>query len=153
MFSDCNPPRFPLPGRAAHLDSEADNPVREQTASVYEEIHHVGVVGVLHAAKPRLDHGEASLHEHDQEAGDQRPDEVDGDLVLADLVGHVADGEASLGIGHGHVVDGARDRAPGIAVGMSSGGGRRGKGVLQLGSRRGRCGVSPSHSRCACHQQ
>ena len=26
-------------------------------------------------------------------------------------------------------------------------------GVLQLGSRRGRCGVSPSHSRCACHEQ
>ena len=33
-----------------------------------------------------FDHREAGLHEHDEEAGDQRPHEVDGDLVVADGV-------------------------------------------------------------------
>ena len=38
----------------------------------------------------RLDDREAGLHEHDEEAADQRPGEVDGDLVLPDLIHEVA---------------------------------------------------------------
>ena len=38
--------------------------------------------------EPGLDHREAGLHEHDEEAGDQRPHDVDGDLVVADGVHH-----------------------------------------------------------------
>ena len=56
------------------------------------------------------------LHEHDQEAGDQRPDEVDGDLVLADLVDHVGDGQAFLGVGYGDVGYGAGQCAVRIAL-------------------------------------
>ncbi len=47
----------------------------------------------------RFHHGEARLHEHDQEAGDQRPDEVDGDLILPDLVGHIGKRHTDFGIG------------------------------------------------------
>ena len=129
VFSDCNPPRFPLPGGAAHLDGEADNPVREQPTRVHEEVHHVGVVCVLHAAQTRFDHGESGLHEHDQKASDQGPDEVDRDLVLADLVGNIAQCEAGFGVANRHIVDGAGDYAAGIAVGQSGGGGRRCKRV------------------------
>ncbi len=38
--------------------------------------------------KPGLDQREAGLHEHDEEAGDQRPHHVDGDLVVADRLHH-----------------------------------------------------------------
>ena len=132
-------------GRAAHLNGEADDPVGEQPARIHEEVHHVGVVGVFDATEARLDHGESGLHEHDQEAGDQGPGKVDADLVLADLVGNIAQGEADLGVGDGHVVDGAGERAAGIAVGKGGGCGRLGGGVLQLGSRRRRGSVSASH--------
>ena len=37
----------------------------------------------------RLHHRESRLHEHDQEAGHQRPDEVDGDAVVANGVGQL----------------------------------------------------------------
>ena len=53
--------------------------------------------------RPGLDDGEAGLHEHDEEAGDQRPDEVDGDLVLADLVDEVGDRQTLFRVGHGDV--------------------------------------------------
>ena len=59
------------------------------------------MVGVFDAAQTRLNHGEAGLHEHDQEARDQRPHKVDGDLVLAHLVGDVAQREARLGVATG----------------------------------------------------
>ena len=74
---------------AAHLDREADQPVRQHADAVHHEIHHHGVIGVLGAAQARLDDGKPGLHEHDQEAADQCPGEVDGDLVLADLVCHI----------------------------------------------------------------
>ena len=111
---------------AAHLNREADQPVGQHADAVHHEVHHHGVVGVLRAAQTGLDDGESGLHEHDQEAGDQGPDEVDGDLVLADLIGDVADGEAFRlgglvgdGIGDGNVGDGAGEAAVGIAVGAS----------------------------------
>ena len=76
---------------AAHLDAEADQPVGQHAHAVHHEVHHHGVVGVLGAAEARLHDGKAGLHEHDQEARNQGPDEVDRDLVLADLVHQVAD--------------------------------------------------------------
>ncbi len=81
--------RVAVAGCSAHLYGETDQPIRQQTAAVHEEIHHVGVVGVLDAAEARLDHGESGLHEHDQEASDQRPDEVNGNFVLSDLIGSI----------------------------------------------------------------
>ena len=76
---------------AAHLNGEADQPVGEHADAVHHEVHHHGVVGVLGAAEPGFDDREAGLHEHDQEAADQRPDEVDGDPVLARPVHEVGD--------------------------------------------------------------
>ena len=87
--------------RTAHLNGKADEPVCEEAARIHDEVHHVGVVGILHAAQPRLYHGEARLHEHDQEAADQRPGEVDADLVLPNLIGDIGDRNADLRIAAG----------------------------------------------------
>jgi len=84
-----SPPRVAVTGCPAHLYGEPEDPVREQTACIHEEVHHVRVVGVLHAAQAGLDHGEARLHEHDEKAADEGPDEIDRDLVLTDLVRHI----------------------------------------------------------------
>ena len=81
---------------AAFLYGKADQPVGEHAGAVHHEVHHHGVVGVLRAAQAGLDDGEPGLHEHDEEAGDQRPHEVDGDLVLADLVDDVGKRQALL---------------------------------------------------------
>ena len=94
-------------GRAAHLDGEADDPVGKQAASIHEEVHHVGVIGVLDSTQTRFNHGESGLHEHNQEAANQRPGKVDADLVLANLVGNIAKRQAGLGIRDGHVTDGS----------------------------------------------
>ena len=75
--------------------------------------------------KPGLDDGEAGLHEHDEEAGDERPDEVDRDLVLADEADHVADREADLRVADGDVADRAGERAGRVAQGAVLGLGRR----------------------------
>ena len=81
-----------------HLYGEADQPVRQQTTAVHEEIHHIGVVRVLHSAQTRLNHGESGLHEHDQEAANQCPGKVNPDLVLPHLVGDIARSESSFGV-------------------------------------------------------
>ena len=51
------------------------------------------------------------MHERGQEACDQRPDKVDRDLVLADLVAYVTESQAGLRIAHGHIADGAGQSA------------------------------------------
>jgi hypothetical protein len=87
-----------VPSSTAHLDRKSDDPIGEQTAPIHKEVHHVGVIGVLRSAQSCLHHGKPGLHEHDQEACDQGPGEVDADFVLANLVGYVAQCEAGLGI-------------------------------------------------------
>jgi len=58
------------------------------------------VVGVLRPAQPGLDDGETGLHEHDEEAGDERPStKLIADLVLAHQVDDVGDRQAFLRIG------------------------------------------------------
>ena len=44
--------------------------------------------GVFGPGKAGFHQGETQLHEHDQIAGDQGPDEIDGDLVMADGIGN-----------------------------------------------------------------
>ena len=51
---------------------------------VDQEVHRHRVGDVLGAREAGLDQREAGLHEHDQEAGEQRPHDVDRDLVVAD---------------------------------------------------------------------
>ena len=100
---------------AAHLDGESDQPVGQHSDAINHEVHHHGVVGVLGAAQPGFHDRESRLHEHDQEASDQRPHKVDGDLVLSDLVGKVADGKPlglggliGDGIGNGYIGNSSR---------------------------------------------
>ncbi len=66
---------------AAGLNREADRPVRHHRDAVDHEVHGGGVRGILGAGEAGLDHREAELHQHDQEARHQGPDEVDGDSI------------------------------------------------------------------------
>ena len=133
---------------AAHLNGEADQPVGQQTGAIDHEVHHHGVVGVLGPAQARFDRREPGLHEHDQEAGDQGPHEVDGDPVLADLVQSVLDGDALLAVGY-HDVGHVTGERP-VRIALGAGVGTRGGRVLDVlvrdhyRSRRGR----RSGSRC-----
>ena len=69
----------------------------------------------LARVKPGLHHREAGLHEHDEEAGEQRPDEVDGDLVVTDSVHHFGNGRI-LRILDGDVLGRAGHRTGRIAL-------------------------------------
>src|SRR5207247_16460 len=79
--------------RAARVEGDGNQPGGDHPEAVHHEVHHHGVVGVLRPAEAGLDQGEAGLHEHDQEARDEGPDEVDRDPVLTDLVDDVGDRE------------------------------------------------------------
>ena len=82
-------------------------------------------------AQPGFDDGEAGLHEHDEEARDQRPHEVDRDLVLADLTHDVADRQPLLHVPDRDVRRVARDRSTGVAFGFVRR--RRRRDVLDVG--------------------
>ena len=96
-------PRLATRADAAHLDGEADQPIGEHADAVHHEVHHHGVIGVLGAAEAGFDDGETRLHEHDQEARDQGPHEVDGDTVLPVWFSNILDGNALLAIGNNDV--------------------------------------------------
>ena len=69
---------------AAHLQGEADGPEAEDADRVDEEVHAHRVGDVLRAGQPGLDEREAGLHEHDEEAGEQGPDDVDRRLGVCE---------------------------------------------------------------------
>ena len=70
---------------AEHKGKPAD-PETQHADGVNHDIHAHGMHGVLGPGKARLHQREAQLHEHDQVAGDQGPDNVNGDLVVAHRV-------------------------------------------------------------------
>ena len=74
---------------AALLEGEAADPEGEHAHAVDHEVRHHDVHGALGPAEAGLHHGEACLHEHDQVAGDQRPDDVDRQPVLVHVAGQV----------------------------------------------------------------
>ena len=100
---------------AAHLQREAADPVAEHADRIDHEVHAHRVRGVLRAGEAGLDHREPGLHEHDEEAGEQRPDEVDGDLVVADRLHHLAERRIG-GVLDRHVLGRAGRRAGRIAL-------------------------------------
>ena len=53
--------------------------------------------GVFRPAQAGLDEHKSGLHEHDQEAGDQRPHQVDREQVVGDAVVKVGGRELALG--------------------------------------------------------
>ena len=61
---------------AAHLQREPERPEADDPDRVDEEVHPHRVGDVLGAREAGLDQREPRLHEHHQEAGDQRPDDV-----------------------------------------------------------------------------
>jgi hypothetical protein len=74
---------------SAHLEGEAADPVPEHADGIDHVVHRERVGGVLRAREARLHHRETRLHEHDEEAGEERPHDVDRDLVVPDGVHHL----------------------------------------------------------------
>ena len=74
---------------AAHLQRVAADPVPEHAYRVDHEVHRHGVRGILRAREAGLHHREPALHEHHEEASEQRPHEIDGDLVVTDGLHHL----------------------------------------------------------------
>ena len=62
-------------GKPADVESE-------HAQGIDHQVHGHGMSRILGPGKARLHHGESRLHEHDQEAGNQRPDEIDGHPVM-----------------------------------------------------------------------
>jgi len=75
------------------------------------------VVGIFGPAKAGFHNGKPRLHEHDKKAGDEGPNEVDGNFILADLIHQVTDRRALLRVGHSDVACCAGERAVRIAFG------------------------------------
>ena len=67
-------------------DSKTVDPKAESAERVDHQVHGRRVRRILGAAQPRLDEHKPGLHEHDQEAGDQRPHIVDGVQVVDDAI-------------------------------------------------------------------
>ncbi len=122
----------------AHLNGEAAKPVGEHADAIDHQVHHHGVVGIFCASKAGFEQGETELHEHHQVAGDERPDDVEGDFVLPDLIGEIADGQAFFGVGHGYVAGVSGERAVGITLGAGFGGGHGDVGEVGVGDGFGR---------------
>ena len=66
-------------------DSEAHRPVGQHADAVDHEVGHHHMHRAFRPAEAGLHHREPGLHEHHQVAGDQHPDEVNGDAVLVDV--------------------------------------------------------------------
>jgi hypothetical protein len=76
--------------RAAVSEGEpvADRPVDERADPEDEDVLARDVSGVLHAGQARLQEGEAGLHEHDQDGGDDDPDRAGRDQEVVVLGAH-----------------------------------------------------------------
>ena len=139
----------------AHLQGEAADPVAEHADGIDHEVHRHRVGGVLGPAEAGLHEREPRLHEHDQEAGQQRPHQVDGDLAVAHGGHHLVQ-LRGLGILDRDVGGGTRVVAGGIGRSRHrGGGGRRRRGRRRRGGRgldggRGRLGAGngaqPGHA-------
>ena len=118
----------------AEHEGETDGVIREQRDRERGDVHHHHVAGVLCPGETRDQEREADLHEQHQEAGDQRPGEVDGDTEMADVGCEAVDAD----LRHRHV--GSRFRIVAQAVE------RRARGV-------GRCMVAPHRAQDDDHDE
>ena len=119
---------------AAH-EREAADEEAEHAERVHREVHRHRVRGVLGADQAGLDQREARLHEDDEEARDQHPDEVDREVAARGRLRDRVDGGGQLfggrllGIGLG--VAGYRGRGRRRLVGAD----RVGRWLVRVGSR------------------
>jgi hypothetical protein len=68
---------------AAELDTETDQEVTDHADRIDEEIHRHDMQRVFPPAEAGFNEREAKLHEHDEEASEKRPGEIDPEAVLA----------------------------------------------------------------------
>ena len=89
-------PRVPPHGanrpQAAEHEGKATDIKAQHAQWVNHEVHRHRMGHVLRPGEPCLHHGKSRLHEHDEETGDQGPDDVDGDPVVPDGIGQLGQG-------------------------------------------------------------
>jgi len=84
---------------SAKHQSKAAQVKPEHAHWVNHEVHCKSMAGVLGAAQTGFHHCEAALHEHDQEARDERPGEVDRYAVVTDRIRKLNGQRFGLGFG------------------------------------------------------
>ena len=99
---------------APHLKSIAADPVTQHAYAIDHEVHAHRMRHVLRARKTGLYQGEPRLHEHHEEAREQRPHDIDGNLIVTYGVHHFAQ-RRICGILDCDVFGGTRGRSGGIA--------------------------------------
>ncbi len=99
---------------APHLKSIAADPVTQHAYAIDHEVHAHRMRHVLRARKTGLHQGEPRLHEHHEEAREQRPHDIDGNLVVTYGVHHFAQRRICR-ILDCDVFGGTRGRSGGIA--------------------------------------
>ncbi len=82
---------------AAHHEGISANEEADHAERIDEKIHAHGVGDVLGAAHAGFDECEAGHHEHDEEPGQKRPDEIDGAAVLVEVQSGIGRGDRLLG--------------------------------------------------------
>ena len=70
------------PAAVAERDPEADHPVDDRAEPEDQDVLAGDVAGVLHPRQPRLEEGEAGLHEHHEDRRDDDPDRARRDQQI-----------------------------------------------------------------------
>ena len=100
-----------------HLNRKTNQPICKHADAVDHEIHHHGMVGILGPTQAGLHNGKPRLHEHDKKPCDERPNEIDGDFILAYLIYQVSNRRSFFRVGHRDVACCAGERTVRVAFG------------------------------------
>ena len=103
---------------ATHLQSEPAHPERKQPETIDHEVHHHGVIRILRAAQSCFHDGKPGLHEHNEEAGNKGPHEVDGNPVLPNLIYRIGQGQPLVRVRDHDIVHGPGLRSAGVTLGQ-----------------------------------
>ena len=106
----------------AELEGEANRVVGDERHRKGGDVHHHHVAGVFGPGQARHEEGEADLHEQDQEAGDEQPDEVDGDMEVTGFAGELIDPHLGDRHAFGPVAAGGRLQEVSRGAGFESAG-------------------------------
>ena len=68
--------------RTTELERISHRPIADKGDDERPEVEHHHMTGVFRARQPRREQGEARLHEEHEGPGEQKPGEVDRDLVM-----------------------------------------------------------------------
>ena len=98
---------------AAEHKGKAADPKPQHTHDIYHHVHEHGMGRIFGPGKASLHQGESQLHEHNQVAGNQGPNHINGDTVMADSVGDFSQQRLACLFSR-HILNGARGRAGSI---------------------------------------